>query len=97
MLHLLKRSSLVVVLGCWSCLGGTATLAATDVPAINARVQAALQADLGSAARHIEVDSFGGTVQLSGTVDSRSTGDRAIRIAADVAGVNHVENAFVRE
>jgi osmotically-inducible protein OsmY len=89
--------ALAVMLGALSGLGVAASVSASDAPAINAKVRAALRADLGHAAKDIQVDSFGGTVQLSGTVDSRSTGDRAIRVATDVAGVNHVENALVRD
>ncbi len=68
---------------------------AEDDRATNARVRTALQSDLGGAARYIQVDSYGGTVQLSGAVNSRSTSERALLSAADVDGVNHVQDAMI--
>ena len=89
--------ALAVTLACCSGIAGMASASAAGVTAMNAKVRAALHADLGHAAHDIQVDSFGGTIQLSGTVDSRSTKDRAIQVATDVDGVNHVENVLVQK
>lgn len=68
---------------------------AADDRATSQRVRSALHTDLGGAARLIRVDSYGGTVQLSGAVASRKTIDHALLSASDVDGVNHVMDAMV--
>lgn len=68
---------------------------ALDDRATNQRVRSALRADLGSAAHLIRIESYGGTVQLSGALDSRKTIERALLSASDVDGVNHVMDDMV--
>lgn len=84
--------TLAALLGsaCWVVSAGV-----EDDLATSARVRTALRADLGLQARYIEVDSYGGTVQLTGPVDSPSAREAAIRCATDVDGVNHVINQLV--
>lgn len=62
---------------------------------LNTRVRAALHRDLGSGAQDVRVDSYGGTVQLTGFVASRSIWHGAAESATGVSGVNHVLNVMV--
>lgn len=62
--------------------------------ALNTRVRAALHRDLGTEAQDIQVDSYGGTVQLTGSVASRSLWLDAAETATEVLGVNHVLNVL---
>jgi len=69
--------------------------AAIDDAAITTRVKAAIFAEPGLRTLQIGVDTVGGVVTLSGSVDSRSDADRARELAAAVAGVKAVENRLV--
>jgi hyperosmotically inducible protein len=84
--------SAVLGTGC----AGSATKESTgeyiDNSAITARVKAALADDELVKAREINVESFRGTVQLSGFVNTSEEKSRAGRIAASVAGVQDVKN-----
>lgn len=75
---------------------GTSTRESTgeyiDNSAITARVKSALAADELVKARQINVDTFRGTVQLSGFVDTSAEKARAGGIAANIAGVKSVVN-----
>ncbi len=77
------------------CVSSVAAAAPSDDRATSARVRTALRTDLGFAARRIHVESYGGTVQLSGDVDSQSTSEHALLAATQVDGVNHVVDAMV--
>ncbi len=81
-----------LLLGAWTV---AVAEPAADDRATTQRVRSALRTDLGSAAHLIRIDSYGGTVQLSGAVDSRKTIDRALLSASDVDGVNHVMDDMV--
>jgi osmotically-inducible protein OsmY len=63
-------------------------------PRLDAQVRSALYRDLGARARDIRVDSYGGTVQLTGVVASHSLRLGAQESAAGVNGVNHVLNVL---
>ncbi len=84
--------SAVLGTGC----AGSATKESTgeyiDNAAITARVKAALADDELVKAREINVESFRGTVQLSGFVSTSEEKSRAGRIAASVSGVRDVKN-----
>jgi len=69
--------------------------AAIDDTAITTRVKGAIFAEPGLRTLQISVDTVGGVVTLSGSVDSRSSGDRAAALAGAVAGVKRVENRLV--
>lgn len=88
----MKTLVIAILLGTTSLVS---TAAVEDDLSTNARVRTALRADLGADARFIKVESYGGTVRLSGSVDSPSTSDDAFRAATDVDGVNHVMNILV--
>jgi hyperosmotically inducible periplasmic protein len=99
-LHL-TVSSLLLATGLCSAVfstgcAGTATKESTgeyiDNSAITARVKAAFADDEIVKARAINVESFRGTVQLSGFVNTSEEKSRAGRIASSVAGVQDVKN-----
>jgi hyperosmotically inducible protein len=60
--------------------------------AITAKVKAALIKEPGIKSASIGVDTTGGKVTLSGTVDTAENKTRAAEIAHEVAGVKSVEN-----
>ncbi|HET9023407.1 MAG TPA: BON domain-containing protein [Burkholderiaceae bacterium] len=66
--------------------------AAVDDAAITTKVKAALLADDQVKGTQINVDTNGGTVKLTGTVDSATQVARAMEIARGVNGVQKVEN-----
>lgn len=63
-----------------------------DDAAITAKVKAAFVGDKQIKANDISVDTFKGTVQLSGFADNREEIRRAVEIASRVVGVKLVEN-----
>jgi osmotically-inducible protein OsmY len=94
-------TSLVLLLGTGAVLfssgcAGTATRESTgeyiDNSAITTKVKSALAADEVVKAREINVDTFRGTVQLSGFVNTSAEKERAEQIASGVQGVKEVRN-----
>lgn len=83
-------------------LGALAACAATrteqsagehiDDAVVTAKVKAALIDDPATKARQIEVDTFRGTVQLNGFVDSADEKAAAARVTHSVNGVQNVRN-----
>jgi hyperosmotically inducible periplasmic protein len=63
-----------------------------DDAAITAKVKTALIGEPGLKALQIDVDTADGVVTLSGTVDSRTSVNRAIQVAQAVQGVRSVDN-----
>jgi hyperosmotically inducible protein len=63
-----------------------------DDGAITARVKTALIRNSETEARHINVDTRRGVVQLNGFVESQSERNEAVRVAQGVSGVASVEN-----
>lgn len=66
-----------------------------DDRAITAKVKTKLIDDPTTKARNINVDTYRGTVQLSGFVESQREKDRAGEIARSVNGVTGVKNDLV--
>lgn len=66
--------------------------AAVDDAAITTKVKAALLADDQVKGTQINVDTNGGTVRLTGTVDNQAQLQRAVEVAKGVQGVQRVEN-----
>ena len=66
--------------------------AAVDDAAITTKVKAALLADDQVKGTQINVDTSGGSVRLTGTVDSPAQVTRAVEIAKGVTGVRKVDN-----
>jgi hyperosmotically inducible periplasmic protein len=63
-----------------------------DDAVVTAKVKAALVDDPATKARQIAVDTFRGTVQLNGFVDSNDEKAAASRVAHSVNGVQNVRN-----
>lgn len=68
------------------------TSAAIDDAAVTTKVKAALLADDQVKGTQINVDTSGGTVRLTGTVDTPGQVARAMEIAKGVSGVQKVDN-----
>jgi osmotically-inducible protein OsmY len=66
-----------------------------DDSMITGKVKAAFAADPTVKATQVQVETFKGTVQLSGFVDSRESAERAVEIARGVKGVKSVKNDTV--
>jgi len=65
-----------------------------DDSVITGKVKAALIADPTTKAHQIEVETFKGTVQLSGWVDSDTARERATEVARNIEGVRDVKNSL---
>jgi osmotically-inducible protein OsmY len=63
-----------------------------DDSVITGKVKTALVADPDTKAHQINVETFKGTVQLSGFVDDTTARRRATEVARTVDGVKNVEN-----
>lgn len=63
-----------------------------DDAIISSRVKAALAADPEVKATEVKVDTYKGTVQLSGFVETQESGQRAVEIAHRIPGVREVRN-----
>jgi osmotically-inducible protein OsmY len=66
-----------------------------DDSLITSKVKAAFAADPTVKATQVKVETFKGTVQLSGFVDSRESAEKAMEIARGVKGVKSVKNDTV--
>jgi len=65
----------------------------TDDAVVTAKVKSAIASDVGArAAAAIDVDTYRGTVQLSGFVDSKDVAERASKAASKVSGVKSLKN-----
>ena len=65
----------------------------TDDAAVTAKVKSAIASNVGArAAAAIDVDTYRGTVQLSGFVDSKDVAERASQAASKVSGVKSLKN-----
>jgi osmotically-inducible protein OsmY len=66
-----------------------------DDSMITTKVKAAFAGDPTVKATQVQVETFKGTVQLSGFVDSRESAQRAMELARGVKGVKSVKNDTV--
>src|SRR5580700_4913468 len=93
---LLATGISVLALAALAACAGTRTQQSTgehiDDSVITAKVKAALIDDPATKARQINVDTFRGTVQLNGFVDSVDEKAAATRVAHSVNGVQNVRN-----
>ena len=65
----------------------------TDDAALTAKVKTAIATDVGArAAAAVNVETYRGTVQLTGFVDSQDMANRAVNAAKKVNGVKSVKN-----
>jgi osmotically-inducible protein OsmY len=83
-----------VVVGCSSTPTQQSAGEAVDDGVVTAKVKAALVADPVTKAHQINVETFKGTVQLSGFVETDEARSRALQLARDVAGVRRVKDAM---
>lgn len=87
----LMGSSLVA---CTSTPKQQSTGEAIDDGVVTAKVKAALIEDPVTKAHQINVETFKGTVQLSGFVETDEARSRALQLARDVDGVKNVRDAL---
>jgi len=80
--------------GCSSTPTEQSTGQAIDDGVVTAKVKAALVQDPVTKAHEINVETFKGTVQLSGFVESDEARVRAVELAKDVDGVKQVKDAL---
>jgi osmotically-inducible protein OsmY len=66
-----------------------------DDSVITTKVKAAFAEDPQVKATQVKVETFKGTVQLSGFVDSTASAQRAVELAHQVKGVSSVKNDMV--
>ncbi|HEY7640301.1 MAG TPA: BON domain-containing protein [Steroidobacteraceae bacterium] len=83
-----------VVGGCASTPTQQPAGQAVDDGVVTAKVKAALVADPVTKAHQINVETFKGTVQLSGFVETDEARNRALQLARDVDGVKKVKDAM---
>jgi len=91
----LATSLLVSLAACAPTLTREGTGEYIDDSVITGKVKAAFAADPTVKATQVQVETFKGTVQLSGFVDSRESAQRAVEIARSVKGVQAVKNDTV--
>lgn len=82
------------VVGCSSTPTQQSTGQAIDDGVVTAKVKAKLIEDPVTKAHQINVETFKGTVQLSGFVETDQARTRALQLARDVDGVKSVKDAL---
>lgn len=83
-----------IVTGCSNTPTQQSAGQAVDDGVVTAKVKAALVADPMTKAHQINVETFKGTVQLSGFVETDEARSRALQLARDVDGVKRVKDAM---
>jgi osmotically-inducible protein OsmY len=83
-----------VLAGCASTPNQQSTGQAIDDGVLTAKVKAKLIEDPVTKAHQINVETFKGTVQLSGFVESNQARTRALQLARDTDGVKQVKDAL---
>lgn len=83
------------VSGCSSTSTRESTGEYIDSSALTAKVKSALVKDEVVKARDVQVETFRGTVQLSGFVDTEAQKERATAVARSVVGVQEVKNNLI--
>jgi osmotically-inducible protein OsmY len=86
---------LVVLAACAPTATREGTGEYLDDTVITSKVKAAFAADPEVKATEVKVETFKGTVQLSGFVASRESAQKAVEIARNVKGVKGVRNNTV--
>ena len=82
------------VVGCTSTPTQQSTGQAIDDGVVTAKVKAKLIEDPVTKAHQINVETFKGTVQLSGFVETDQARSRALQLARDTDGVKSVKDAL---
>ena len=83
-----------LIAGCSSTPSQQSTGEAIDDGVVTAKVKTKLIEDPLTKAHQINVDTFKGTVQLSGFVETDQVRSRALELARDVDGVKQVKDAM---
>ena len=83
-----------VIAGCISTPGQQSTGQAIDDGVVTAKIKAKLIEDPVTKAHQINVETFKGTVQLSGFVETTQARTRALELAKQVDGVKQVKDAL---
>ena len=91
-LAVLAVLAFAAVAGCASTRTQESTGQYVDDTAITTKVKAAIFNDPMLKSAEINVETFKGSVQLSGFVSSNAAIDRAVTVARGVGGVNAVKN-----
>lgn len=95
-LHSVLASLLFAALAACTSSPTDRTLGTTiEDTTISAKVKAALAGDPDVKATDVQVETYRGTVQLSGFVDSPENIRRALDLARRVDGVQEVKNALI--
>ena len=82
------------IVGCTSTPQQQSTEQAIDDGVVTAKVKAKLIEDPVTKAHQITVETFKGSVQLSGFVETEQARSRALQLARDTAGVKNVKDAL---
>ena len=83
---------LATLLGCAATSTSEGTGGYVDDSVITTKVKAAIFGEPSLKSAEINVETFKGSVQLSGFVNSRSDIDKAVEVARGVKGVTSVKN-----
>lgn len=86
--------TLLTVMGCASTQSREGTGEYFDDTVITAKVKAAILNEPTLSAAEINVETFKGTVQLSGFVSSSTDINKAVEVARSVGGVKSVKNSL---
>jgi osmotically-inducible protein OsmY len=92
---LIAGTLLVSVVACAPTATREGTGEYVDDSVITTKVKAAYAADPTVKATQVQVETFKGTVQLSGFVDSPESARRAVELARGIKGVKSVKNDTV--
>ena len=84
----------IAMAACTSTRTQKSTGEVVDDAVITGHVKTALIADPVTKAHQINVETFKGTVQLSGFVETNEARNRALQLAKDVEGVKQVKDAL---
>lgn len=91
-ISIVAAALMVLMIGCAPTASRQGTGEYVDDALITSKVKAAFAADPTVKATEVQVETFKGTVQLSGFVGSRESAQRAVDIARQVKGVKEVRN-----
>lgn len=90
----LAAFTLAIMTGCASTPTQESTGEYINDTALTTKVKAAVLAEPTLKSAEINVETFKGTVQLSGFVSSRADIDKAMSVARSVEGVRSVKNSM---
>lgn len=88
----LAAVTMMVMVGCASTSQKEGTGEYVDDAVITTKVKAAILDEPGLKSAEINVETYKGTVQLSGFVSSQASIDKAVEVARGVRGVKSVKN-----